>query len=187
MVRDPRDVMVSSYFHATRQKRRFEGDIGDFLRDREQGIRSLTRYLNGWSAGVRNRRHIVLSYEDLSRDPVGETARVLAFLRVEIKPQALSDAVEAAQFQNMRRLEQATGLPGHDYDRSDTESLRVRRGKVGGFADYLSAEQIEFIDATWARELTADTMAVLERTASRLAILGAEANLQTGNAPSVSS
>lgn len=171
MVRDPRDVMVSSYFHATRQKHRFRGDLGGFLRDPEQGVASLTGYLNGWSAGLQHRRHIVLSYEDLSRDPAAETARVLAFLGIEVKPQSLAAAVEAAEFQNMRVLEQATGLPGHDYDRSDDESLRMRRGKVGGFADYLTAEQIEFIERTCDRDLTANAKAILEPTGFRHADL----------------
>lgn len=164
MLRDPRDVMVSSYFHATRQKHRFRGDIGGFLRDPEQGVASLTSYLNGWSAGLHHRRHIVLSYENLSREPHAETARVLAFLGVEVRPRLLADAVEAAKFQNMQVLEQATGLPGHDYDRNDSESLRMRRGKVGGFADYLTAEQIEFIERTCDRELTAEARAILQPT-----------------------
>lgn len=161
LVRDPRDVMVSSYFHATRHKHRFEGDINDFLKDSRQGVASLTRYLNGWSAGLRHHRHIMVSYEDLSRDPHGETARVLGFLGVEAKPDLVAEAVATASFQSMQKLEQAAGLPGHDYDRSDNESLRMRRGKAGGFADYLTADQIEYIDATCDRELTAEAKAVL--------------------------
>lgn len=167
MVRDPKDVLVSSYFHATRHKHRFRGDIGAFLEDPEQGITSLTRYLNGWSTGLRHREQIVVTYEDLSRDPHGETARVLAFLRVAIKPALLAEAVEAARFQNMQELEQATGLPGHDYDRSQSESLRMRRGKVGGFADYLTAEQIRLIETTFDRELTAEAKEILGQTGFR--------------------
>jgi len=166
MVRDPRDVMVSSYFHATRHKHRFHGGITEFLNDPEQGITSLTRYLNGWASGLRSRRHVVVSYEDLSRDPQAETARVLAFLQVEVNPRLVAEAVEAARFQNMQALEQVAGLPGHDYDRGDNESLRMRRGKVGGFADYLTAEQVRLVEATCDRELTAEAKAILKRTVS---------------------
>jgi len=80
MVRDPRDVMVSAYFHATRQKRCFSGDIDGFLNDPKQGITALTRYLNSWATGLQSRRHIVVSYEALSGDPHGQTAKALAFL-----------------------------------------------------------------------------------------------------------
>lgn len=165
MVRDPRDVMVSSYFHATRQKNRFSGDIDAFLRDRDQGIGSLNRYLNGWAAGLRHRKYIVVRYEDLSRDPVGETAKVLAFLNLDVELEMLERAVEVASFDNMRKLEQATGLPGHDYNRTDSESLRMRRGKAGGFPDYLTDEQIRLIEATCDRELTVDARKILDGVA----------------------
>jgi hypothetical protein len=164
MVRDPRDVMVSSYFHATRHKHRFSGDINGFLRDPKHGILSLTDYLNGWSDGLQERKHIVVSYEDLSRDPQGETARVLALLNLEIKPQMLAEAVEAARFQNMQALELTKGLPGHDYDRRDGESLRMRRGKAGGFADYLTPEQIRFVETACDRALTPKAKALLARS-----------------------
>lgn len=165
MVRDPRDVMVSSYFHATRHKHRFHGEMSEFLSDPQQGIASLTRYLNGWSAGLRQRRHIVVSYEDLSRDPQGTTAQVLAFLQIDPRPDLVAQAVEAASFRNMQELEQVAGLPGHDYDLDDGESRRMRRGKVGGFTDYLTAEQIDFIEAACNRDLTADAKAILKQAA----------------------
>src|SRR3546814_2248758 len=41
LIRDPRDIMVSAYFHATRHKRRFGGTIGAFLRDRGHGLPAL--------------------------------------------------------------------------------------------------------------------------------------------------
>ena len=112
MLRDPRDVLVSSYFHATRQKHRFSGDIDAFLNDPAQGVAGLTDYLNGWAAGLKHSPHIVLSYEKLSQDPISETARVLTFLGLEVKPNLLAAAVEAARFQNMQKLELSKGLPG---------------------------------------------------------------------------
>ncbi|MBA4490064.1 sulfotransferase domain-containing protein [Paracoccus sp. S1E-3] len=166
MLRDPRDVLVSSYFHATRQKHRFSGDIDAFLNDPAQGIAALTGYLNGWAAGLRHNPHIVLSYEKLSQDPISETARVLDFLGVEVRPDLLADAVEAARFQNMQKLELSKGLPGHDYDRSDGESLRMRKGQVGGYVDYLSPAQIALIDAACDRRLNAEARALLAQTRS---------------------
>lgn len=163
MLRDPRDVMVSSYFHATRQKHRFSGDIDGFLKDPGQGVAALARYLNGWAAGLQGHRHVVVSYEDLSDDPRGQTARVLSFLGLESRPGILDRAVEAARFGNMQEMELAQGLPGHDYDRNDSESRRMRRGKVGGFADYLTPEQIRLVEATCARELTPQAKALLAR------------------------
>ena len=44
MIRDPRDVMVSAYFHETRHKHRFSGDMSTFLQDRKLGIPAWVRY-----------------------------------------------------------------------------------------------------------------------------------------------
>jgi hypothetical protein len=164
MVRDPRDLIVSAYFHATRQKHRFQGDMGQFITDQNHGLSSLVRYLNGWSAGVASRKTHVLSYEGLSANTEHETAKVLSFLGCEIKLPELTRAVEAARFSKMQEQERSIGLPAHDYDRNDVESLRMRRGQVGGFADYLDVEQIAMIEEACSRELTPAAKKLLAST-----------------------
>src|SRR3546814_7987693 len=62
LIRDPRDIMVSAYFHATRHKRRFGGTIGAFLRDRRHGLPALISYWNGWAKGLLRTQHLILSY-----------------------------------------------------------------------------------------------------------------------------
>jgi hypothetical protein len=154
MVRDPRDLIVSAYFHATRQKHRFHGDIGQFITDRQHGLPSLIRYLNGWAAGLASRKTHILSYENLSANTEHETAKALSFLGCKINLPELKRAVEAGRFTKMQEQEKSMGIPAHEYDRTDSESLRMRRGQVGGFADYLNAEQIALIEQTCSRELT---------------------------------
>jgi alcohol sulfotransferase len=154
MIRDPRDVMVSAYFHATRHKHRFEGDISSFLRDDGQGLPALTRYLNGWAAGLaRHERHIV-SYERLTADTEGGVRDIVQFLGRDVNEAELARAVDASRFEAMRAREQKQGLPAHEYDRDDTESLRMRRGKVGGFGDYLSDADSRFIETSSATLLS---------------------------------
>lgn len=147
LVRDPRDVMVSAYFHATRQKHRFDGDISSFLRDRQQGLASLIQYLNGWAEGMADGSSVILSYERMSQDPAREIGRLLQFLGLPVDEALLEEVVAASRFDAMRKLEQKDGIPGHDYDRSDEQSLRMRSGKVGGFADHLdSTDQAYIVD-----------------------------------------
>ena len=164
MVRDPRDVIVSSYFHATRQKHSFQGDMEQFIADRQRGLPALVRYLNGWAKGVENRRTHVLSYEKLTTDTAAETEKVLSFLGCKIKTRELEKAVEAGRFSAMKEQELSIGLPAHEYDRSDGESLRMRRGQVGGFADYLDAGQIRMIEETCSRELRPEAKQLLAGT-----------------------
>lgn len=160
LTRDPRDVMVSAYFHATRHKNRFHGTIHDFMLDRYQGMPALLSYLNGWAEGLATNSHYLVSYEALSAD-LGEALRaIVAFLNLDCDQAAIKHAVERSDFQAMRAIEQRDGIPGHDYDRSDGESLRMRKGKAGGFRDYLTAAEIREIEAFWMSEASAQTRAM---------------------------
>src|SRR3546814_14969570 len=67
LIRDPRDIMVSAYFHATRHKRRFGGTIGAFLRDRRHGLPALISYWNGWAKGLLRTQPPFIVYEGVLR------------------------------------------------------------------------------------------------------------------------
>ncbi|WEX75601.1 sulfotransferase domain-containing protein [Sinorhizobium numidicum] len=154
MVRDPRDVIVSAFFHATRHKHRFQGSLSDFIRDREHGMPAMVRYLNRWADGLSSRAHFVLSYESLSADTEEQTEAALKFLGCQIDRQALRNAVEAGRFDVMQDRERIEGIPAHDYNRNDVESLRMRRGKVGGFRDYLDDAQLLEVERLCSANLT---------------------------------
>ena len=150
LTRDPRDVMVSAYFHATRHKNRFRGSIHDFILDRYQGMPALLCYLNGWAGGLAKGRHHLVTYEALSENLAEALDAIIAFLGLDRDHGAVTHAVDRSGFQAMRDIEQRAGIPGHHYDRSDGESLRMRKGKAGGFQDYLSAGEIRLVDTMWA-------------------------------------
>lgn len=169
LVRDPRDVIVSAYFHATRHKKVFSGDIGAFLDDPTYGLPALFRFLNGWAEGLRGRRHILVSYERMQAEPEATVGGILSFLKMENHGDLLCKAIAAAQFDRMRDKERDQGIPGHDYDRSDTLSLRMRSGKTGGFAEWLAPAQAALILARCRRELTPRARAMLTATGVDLA------------------
>lgn len=145
MVRDPRDVMVSAYFHATRHKHRFSGDIDAFVRDPALGVAALIRHLNAWSSILSRQPHHILHYERLSEAPDVATIEALRFLGIPLDKALVGRAVEAASFSNMRKLEIERGIPGHEYDRSDPQALRTRRGAVGGFDEALTGRTADWI------------------------------------------
>lgn len=145
LVRDPRDVIVSAYFHATRHKKSFAGDMAAFLDEPKYGLAALTGYLNGWAEGLSGRLHHLISYEHLLAEPMPTVAGILSFLGVAPQPDILARAVAAAQFDRMRDKERDGGIPGHDYDRNDDQSLRMRSGKAGTFGEWLSPDQADLV------------------------------------------
>ena len=165
IARDPRDVMVSLFFHLKKRSGTFDGDLPALLRHPVFGVERvvyvMNRWLREWSGT--SRMH-VLRYEDARRDPAPTFTAALRFLQptLALDTGALTRAVEISSFENMRRLESgaanATGaelvtelnLTKKDSlrpaDADDPDSYKVRRGKVGGYTDYLEAPDIRFLD-----------------------------------------
>ena len=158
LARDPRDLVVSAYFQMTRREHRYRGDLASFLRCPRGSVSTILEFFNIWA---RNRwlprDFLLIRYEDLHRDPVQELSRVLAFAGVaDVAEDVLAAAVEFARFDNLRQLE-VEGSAGSGRlrpgDPADPESFKTRRGRVGGFRDYLALEQIAELDRRIAEEL----------------------------------
>jgi hypothetical protein len=150
LVREPRDVMVSCYFQATKRINVYEGSISDFVRSEQYGIERCVKFYSIWSQN----RHVpaeflIVRYEDMHANPQAVLKSVLDFMSVcGVSQQMLRDAIEFGRFDNMKKLE-ATGhfkrqvlTPGNA---KDGESFKVRRGKVGGYADYLSPDDCQYL------------------------------------------
>ena len=154
LVRDPRDAFVSLYMqlvHRTRETPRQlkEKSAGDLLRDRRYGIMSIIKTMNDWFAEFGRRRNFtLLHYESLRAAPEQNFRALLATLG-EVSPdtEAFNHALEFSDFANMQRLEAAGVFDSkilRSRDVRNPESFKVRRGKVGGYRDYLSLEDQAF-------------------------------------------
>lgn len=159
LARDPRDIMVSAYFEMTRRKGLNFPDISTFIRDEVYGIDKLIAYMNIWAEN----RHVpadflLVRYEDMQADTCLQLRRVLEFIGLpNISDEIVHKAVEFARFERMKKLETSMVvntselLPG---DLNDPESFKVRRGKVGGYKDYLDHNDIEYLNERIRRNLS---------------------------------
>jgi hypothetical protein len=149
LVRDPRDVVVSCYFQATRRKSRYEGDIHAFIRSSTHGIRKIIQYYKIWFNNQASPTSFtLLKYEQLHEQPLQSLQTALKFFGAENIPhKVLKDAVEFASFDSMKEMERNNSLknkklrPG---DVNDPESFKVRKGKIGGYQDYLNEADIAY-------------------------------------------
>jgi len=153
LVRDPLDVVVSYYFQRTRRQLEKHPSIEEFARSPKFGIRRVVDFMNDWYAQAPVfRSFLLLRYEDLVACPVPELDRTLKFLGVEPTREVVEETIRTYTFERMRSLERQRRhrwlAPG---DERDPESYKVRRGKIGGFADYLNEatcrEMREIIDS----------------------------------------
>lgn len=155
--RDVRDTLVSAYFQATRRIGLFAGTISQFVRDDRYGVDKVLAFYRHWDAARRVPLEFAfVRYEAMHEDPAGTLARVLEFLGARGVPAAtIAAAVEFARFDNLRRAEAEGRFAGRDLSTAagaHPDAFKVRRGKVGGFRDYLSADDVAWIDAREAEQ-----------------------------------
>jgi hypothetical protein len=152
--RDPRDTFVSLYLQITRRdpgtREQFAASsISQLLRDRRFGIGAIVETMNDWLREFsRWRDFLLVRYESLRAGPA-EQFRILLARLGETTPDMsiFQAALDFSEFENMRKLEAAGAFDSkilQARDVADPESFKVRRGKIGGYKDYLAAEDRQY-------------------------------------------
>ncbi len=146
LTRDPRDVLVSSYFHKHDRQGLYDGTLAEYLNEPEGGLETIATYANIWraNAGV-PQAFLEVCYEELHADTVATLDRVLRFLGAPVDAAHVDEAVRFASFASMREREIATRGAN-----ITPASLKAREGRVGGHRSHLTAEQVAALDARLA-------------------------------------
>ncbi len=172
LVRDPRDVAVSQFFQWKFRMRPgkkllndypphgAEVDVYDFVTNPACGVPRIVDYFNGWAQAIEmmGDKLLIVRYEDMRQDPAATMTRVLDFVGTPCTPDVVAQAVEFAALDNMKKLEEDKSFRGSGQrvkpgDRNNPDSFKVRRGKVGGYRDYFSDEQLAVIDPMVEQQL----------------------------------
>lgn len=163
LVRDPRDVMVSSFFEKTtraglfgdnpyeNRSSDFQGSLDSFIKQDVGSFDTILTFYNIWAAN-RNvpKRFLLVRYEDLRANTPDELEKVIFFLGfTSMKRQTINEAVEFSSFDHMRKMEAegtfATSML-KPADQTNPESFKTRKGKIGGYKEYLNDDQIKYMN-----------------------------------------
>ena len=158
LLREPRDTLVSSFHQAKRRRGCFDGSLSEFVRDPRFSIEKVARWSLLWAELARVAPQIaIVTYEGLRAEGpplLGRAARWLGAAPSDAQVQA---AWEHGSFAQMRASEQE-GRGAAQYgkrlapgDPNDPDSFKVRRGKIGGHRDELSAEDLAYCEEALAR------------------------------------
>ena len=86
---------------------------------------------------------LIVRYEDVAADPVGQLGRMAEYLGLNVSPVKVQDAVAKADFNRMRQLEEKHGYYNDNRTEEGKKSPFVREGRVAGKSDVFTEEQIE--------------------------------------------
>ncbi len=172
LVRKPQDVAVSTFFQWKYRMRPYKKALNgfpphganvsvyDFVMHENQGLPRIIGVLNEWAAELDNFNELlVIRYEDLRSHPEQELTRLMEFLGEDVDPSIISDAVEFASVENMRKMETPNSFwrsrgPMSTTDTGNPDAFKVRKAKVGGYRDYFDDTQVAAIDAMVEDNLT---------------------------------
>lgn len=165
LVRDPRDTAVSQFFqwkHRMVSRKKVINDyplddatsVHDFIAGGNAGIPKIISFMNQWADAFDSMsKLLVVKYEDLRADTKGQLRRILEFIGEQPVEADIEDAVTFASIDNMRRMETENAAKSGAHrsmkpgNADDPSSFKVRRGKVGGWRDYVTEEQANPLDA----------------------------------------
>jgi hypothetical protein len=171
LIRNPLDVAVSQFFQwkyrmrpgkkALNQYPEHGSDIEiyDFLMDPDAGLTKIIDYLNLWASEAGKIKDLlIVRYEDM-RSNTGEVLeKIVTFLGTPGDQEQIQEAVRFASVENMRNMEtkRTFWLSGSRMvakDKSNPNSFKVRKAKVGGYRDYFDDRQIQTLNQLVADRL----------------------------------
>jgi len=157
--RDPRDVFVSYFMHITKAGHHPEDNIfnwdevniSDVLRSENYGILQIVNYMNSiFQSAYSPKNTFLLSYEKIKKDTFGEVNSLLEFLGdLVISDRAINQSIDYCSFNNMQKREKEGianefQISTRQRKRKNAESLKMRKGKVGGFKNNLFNSDLEY-------------------------------------------
>jgi len=160
LVRHPGDVIVSWYFAVTKRHPKivegqpklaaetipYEGTLSDFLREERGSLATYIEYLNIWGENLD--RALVIKYEDMVKCAYTEVFRANRTLKIPLNHDILTRAINKCRFDRMQKMETDRTFSADRMrvvDKDDIDTYKVRRGKVNGYFDYLSKDDVEYL------------------------------------------
>jgi hypothetical protein len=153
LVRDPRDIVVSSYFEHTKRTGGFNPDrtISEFIRDDTYGIQSIVDFYNEFYEKYESNIKYVIAYEELHADTISALKNIIPIITKDkryLEETKLNKALLECEFNKLQnRSKDSKDLRLRPYDVNDNESNKFRKGKVGDFINYFSEDDIKYLNS----------------------------------------
>lgn len=155
------DVMVSDYFQHKYFLNRFDGDIKEFIRLKKGALYQYCNFVN--SLVKKENKILFITYESMHNNIESTMISFLRFLNISLDYPLLKKSIELSSFENMKKVEQKSGLIGKQSNTDDPNSFRVREGKIKGYHKYLDDNDIEYIKSFCEINLDEDAKQILSK------------------------
>ncbi|HYG74446.1 MAG TPA: sulfotransferase domain-containing protein [Planctomycetota bacterium] len=159
IARDPRDVLVSYYFHF--RKFNYITDAVSLEEFAQSFFAGTLDPFGTWGENVgswlgareHNADFLLLRYEDMLRDTRAEARRIVAFLKLSATDAQLDAAISSSSADNMRQLEREQGDQWKPLRETRKTIPFVRSAESGGWTKQLSPALAKAVEALWPQQM----------------------------------
>jgi hypothetical protein len=139
--RDPKDVVVSAYFHHRRHFE-FKGSFSDFYEERaERLVRQLTQYHLYWNPDGHEDQIFFTTYQKLHRQFDDEVFRLGRFLGLDLTDETIALIRDKTDFSKL-----------HERNKTINDNKFFRKGVMGDWLEHMTPEQGARLDQIEAQE-----------------------------------
>ena len=139
LIRDPREIIVSSWHHLTFREKIYNKGINKFIEDEYLGISKIVSFYNLLDKHLSS-KSLIINYEDLCNNTFEEVKKVIFHFEIEIKNNLIIECIDDCSFNKLQSNEIS------NKKNIDKKALKFREGIVGNFRKDLSSENISFIN-----------------------------------------
>ncbi|WP_008319251.1 sulfotransferase domain-containing protein [Leptolyngbya sp. PCC 6406] len=160
LIRDPRDIAVSYYYHLIKVRRiRDDLPIDQWLDSFLQG--SYHPQFGTWESNAKSWMaasdqipyYLQIRYEDLQHDPIRILGEIATFLGYSYSSDHLKQVIDLSSADRMRKLESQEKWQPFDGDMRQDISF-IRSAKSGDGKEKLSLEALEKIEQAWGETIS---------------------------------
>lgn len=149
--RDPRDVLVSQYYHIKLRNNIKDIDKEDLISNNVVGIKKIIYFMNKWLnySEAHPEEIFRMSYEEMKKSPLDTLKNMCIFMGMNIDEDTISQAIKASDIKKMQK-KQASSTNKDPWTTTktpkNTNSFQSRKGKVGEHKEFFSPEQLQRIN-----------------------------------------
>ncbi|GAB4293829.1 MAG: hypothetical protein Kow0098_14980 [Ignavibacteriaceae bacterium] len=145
LVRDPRDVLVSYYYHHKRYEKNFKLSMDEFINQYDNVYPcSWNEHVSGWLELKGKSNFLFYRYEDLFENSEEILKEIFKMIGFQAGNEKIRAAVDAGKFENMRKLELKFG-EGNTV-KGDRNIKYLRKGKAAAYLEELNQKQISLVN-----------------------------------------
>lgn len=160
LYRDPRDVLVSQYYHMKHRTGFSSLKKEDMYLNNNVGLKKIVHFMNKWKGYSETYDDNVLSisYEALKANPDKGLSDILSFLGIDISADVIAQAVKNTSLKKMQEKEtehKEAASPWSSTSSNNSNAFQSRKGIVGEYKEFFNAYEIDKINQLIANDLEA--------------------------------